>query len=92
MDTTSDQLKECASISSEIEAATGVWVPSNEIWKAIYQPALALLRLGRSVRRAAFSIDVLRRAAQQVQHDPNFRDGSKNRPLKFKDIARRVKV
>jgi len=86
MDTTSDQLNVCASVSSDIEAATGVWVPQNEIWKAIYRPMLAL---GRSARGAALSIRALRRSFQQLRLDPYFRDGSESRPLKFKDIARR---
>lgn len=86
MQTASDQLKIAAGVSADIDAKSGIWIPASEVWRCLYD---SMISLGKSAKDAAFSIMLLRKAILDTRRIRVFRDGSKNRPFKFRDIAHR---
>ena len=86
MQNTSDQLKIASDISADIEAKLGILIPASEGWRCLYG---SMIGLGKSAKDAAFSIRLLQKAIFDTRRMRVFRDGSKNRPFKFKDIAHR---
>lgn len=86
MQTVSDQLKITAGVSADIEAKLGIWIPASEGWRCLYG---SMIGLGKSAKDAAFSIRLLQKAIFDTCRMRVFRDGSKNRPFKFRDIAHR---
>ncbi len=86
MQTASEQIKISASMSADIEAKLGIWIPASEGWRCLYG---SMVGLGKSAKDAALSIRLLQKAILDTRRILVFRDGTKNRPFKFKDIAHR---
>lgn len=75
-----------ADISADIFAKSGVFISAREVWRCVYAP---MIDINKSAKSAAFSIKILQKAILNTRRTLVFRDGSKNRPFKFRDIARR---
>lgn len=80
MGTFDDQIKKCDAIAAKLASQSGFPFSGNDIWRACY----GLNNLNASAKLASIGLKDLRKAMIG-------RDGTRQRPLRFGDIAKRIK-
>lgn len=80
METFDEQMEKCDALAAEYSAKSGLPMCGNAIWRACY----GINQLAASASSAATALKKLRLA--QIS-----RDGTKIKPFRFTDIAKRIK-